>query len=105
MDLPRASHPRVRPLHTEQARVRRCGLIIIHEVAYLPFEQGAASLFFHLVSTCCENALPILTSNLPFARWSSRFGDKVVAVATIDGIVHHADVVTLKGFEWDWAPT
>jgi hypothetical protein len=39
----------------------------------------------------------ILTSNLPFARWGDVFGDQVVAAAMIDRIVHHADVLTLKG--------
>ena len=37
------------------------------------------------------------TSNLPFARWGDVFGDQVVAAAMIDRIVHHADVLTLKG--------
>jgi DNA replication protein DnaC len=39
----------------------------------------------------------ILTSNLPFSRWGDVFSDHVVAAAMIDRIVHHADVLTLKG--------
>ena len=39
----------------------------------------------------------ILTSNLPFSRWGDVFSDQVVAAAMIDRIVHHADVLTLKG--------
>jgi DNA replication protein DnaC len=35
--------------------------------------------------------------NLPFARWGDVFGDQVVAAAMIDQVVHHADVITLKG--------
>ena len=38
-----------------------------------------------------------LTSNLPFSRWGDVFSDDVVAAAMIDRIVHHADVLTLKG--------
>ena len=38
-----------------------------------------------------------MTSNLPFARWGDVFGDQVVAAAMIDRIVHHADVIALKG--------
>ena len=38
-----------------------------------------------------------MTSNLPFARWGDVFGDQVVAAAMIDRIVHHADVLNLKG--------
>ena len=39
----------------------------------------------------------IITSNKPFGRWGEVFGDEVVAAAMIDRLVHHADVVSLKG--------
>ena len=66
-------------------------------MGYIPFEQEAANLFFQLVSSRYEHASLILTSNLPFARWGEVFGDQVVAAAMIDRIVHHAEVITLKG--------
>jgi DNA replication protein DnaC len=69
----------------------------VDEVGYIPFEQDAANLFFQLVSSRYEHASLILTSNLPFARWGDVFGDQVVASAMIDRIVHHAEVITLKG--------
>ena len=84
-------------LAQELARLRRCGLIVIDEVGYIPFEQEAANLFFQLVSSRYEHTSLILTSNLPFARWGDVFGDQVVAAAMIDRIVHHAEVITLKG--------
>ncbi|MGH8882706.1 MAG: ATP-binding protein, partial [Stackebrandtia sp.] len=36
-------------------------------------------------------------TNAPFGRWGEVFGDDVVAAAMIDRLVHHADVVALKG--------
>ena len=84
-------------LAEELTRLRRYGLLIIDEVGYIPFEQDAANLFFQLVSSRYEHASLILTSNLPFARWGDVFGDQVVAAAMIDRIVHHAEVITLKG--------
>jgi DNA replication protein DnaC len=60
-------------------RLRRCGLIIVDEVGYLPFEQDAANLFFQLVSSRYEHASLILTSNLPFSGWGGVFGDQAVA--------------------------
>ena len=84
-------------LPSELAKLRRYGLIIIDEVGYLPFEQDAANLFFQLVSSRYEHASLILTSNLPFSGWGGVFGDQAVAAAMIDRIVHHADVLTLKG--------
>lgn len=84
-------------LANELTRLRRYGLIIVDEVGYLPFEQDAANLFFQLVSSRYEHASLILTSNLPFSGWGAVFGDQAVAAAMIDRIVHHADVLTLKG--------
>ncbi|MGM7680503.1 IS21-like element helper ATPase IstB [Microbacterium sp. A94] len=84
-------------LPQELTKLRRYGLIIVDEVGYLPFEQDAANLFFQLVSSRYEHASLILTSNLPFSSWGGVFGDQAVAAAMIDRIVHHADVLTLKG--------
>jgi DNA replication protein DnaC len=84
-------------LANELTRLRRYGLIIVDEVGYLPFEQDAANLFFQLVSSRYEHASLILTSNLPFSGWGGVFGDQAVAAAMIDRIVHHAEVLTLKG--------
>src|SRR5829696_4317932 len=44
-----------------------------------------------------QHASLILTSNLPFSGWGGVFGDQAVAAAMIDRVVHHADVLTLKG--------
>ena len=84
-------------LPRELSRLRRYGLIIVDEVGYLPFEPEAANLFFQLVSSRYEHASLVLTSNLPFSGWGGVFGDQAVAAAMIDRIVHHADVITLKG--------
>jgi len=65
--------------------------------ANYPFEQHAANLFFQLVSSRYEQASLILTSNPPFSGWGGVFGDQAVAAAMIDRVVHHADVLSLKG--------
>ena len=39
----------------------------------------------------------IVTSNKPFGRWGEVFGDATVAAAIIDRLVHHAEVINLKG--------
>jgi DNA replication protein DnaC len=84
-------------LQTELIRLGRYPLLVIDEVGYIPFEPEAANLFFQLVSSRYERASLIVTSNKPFGRWGEVFGDEVVAAAMIDRLVHHADVVALKG--------
>jgi DNA replication protein DnaC len=84
-------------LQAELARLSRYPLLVIDEVGYIPFEPEAANLFFQLVSSRYERASLIVTSNKPFGRWGEVFGDEVVAAAMIDRLVHHAEVVCLRG--------
>jgi DNA replication protein DnaC len=84
-------------LQAELVRLGRYPLLVIDEVGYIPFEPEAANLFFQLVSSRYERASLIVTSNKPFGRWGEVFGDDVVAAAMIDQLVHHAEVVALKG--------
>jgi len=84
-------------LQAELVKLGRIPLLIIDEVGYIPFEPEAANLFFQLVSSRYERASLIVTSNKPFGRWGEVFGDDVVAAAMIDRLVHHADVISMKG--------
>ena len=84
-------------LQAELIRLGRYPLLVIDEVGYIPFEPEAANLFFQLVSSRYERASLIVTSNKAFGRWGEVFGDEVVAAAMIDRLVHHADVIALKG--------
>jgi DNA replication protein DnaC len=84
-------------LQAEITKLGRTPLLIIDEVGYIPFEPEAANLFFQLVSARYERASLIVTSNKPFGRWGEVFGDDVVAAAMIDRLVHHAEVISLKG--------
>ena len=84
-------------LQDELVRLGRYPLLVIDEVGYIPFEPEAANLFFQLVSSRYERASLIVTSNKTFGRWGEVFGDDVVAAAMIDRLVHHAEVINLKG--------
>jgi DNA replication protein DnaC len=84
-------------LQPELVRLGRYPLLVVDEVGYIPFEAEAANLFFQLVSARYERASLIVTSNKPFGRWGEVFGDDVVAAAMIDRLVHHAEIVALKG--------
>ena len=84
-------------LQAELVRLGRYPLLVIDEVGYIPFEPEAANLFFQLISSRYERASLIVTSNKPFGRWGEVFGDEIVAAAMIDRLVHHAEVIALKG--------
>jgi DNA replication protein DnaC len=84
-------------LQDELTRLGRYPCLVVDEVGYIPFEPEAANLFFQLVSSRYERASLIVTSNKVFGRWGEVFGDDVVAAAMIDRLVHHAEVIALKG--------
>jgi DNA replication protein DnaC len=84
-------------LNDELARLQRIPLLIVDEVGYIPFDPQAANLMFMLVARRYERASLIVTSNKPFSAWGEIFGDDVVAAAMIDRLVHHAEILALKG--------
>jgi DNA replication protein DnaC len=84
-------------LDEELRRLERIPLLVCDEVGYIPFDPQAANLMFMLVSRRYERASLIITSNKPFSAWGEIFGDDAVAVAMVDRLVHHAEILSLKG--------
>jgi DNA replication protein DnaC len=72
-------------------------LLIVDELGYLPFEPSAAHLFFQLVSRRYERGSLLLTSNRSVGEWGTVSGDPVVATAILDRLLHHSQVVTIRG--------
>jgi len=52
---------------------------------------------FMLVSRRYERASPVVTSNKPFGAGADIFGDEITAAAMVDRLVHHAEILSLKG--------
>ncbi len=92
-----SEHKRQGNLETELRRLGFIPLIVVDEVGYIPFDPEAANLMFSLVSSRYERASMIVTSNKPFSAWGEIFGDDVAAAAMIDRLVHHAEILALKG--------
>jgi DNA replication protein DnaC len=84
-------------LDDELKRLERYPLLICDEVGYIPFDPQAANLMFMLVSRRYERASLIVTSNKPFGAWGDIFGDEITAAAMVDRLVHHAEILGLKG--------
>jgi DNA replication protein DnaC len=72
-------------------------LLIVDELGYLPFDQKAGHLFFQLVSRRYEKGSILITSNRAIGEWGEVFGDPVVATAILDRMLHHSQVVTIRG--------
>ena len=84
-------------LEAELRRLSFIPLIVVDEVGYIPFDPEAANLMFSLVSSRYERASMIVTSNKPFSAWGEIFSDDMAATAIIDRLIHHAEILSLKG--------
>jgi DNA replication protein DnaC len=86
-----------RQLKRYLAKLSRFELVIIDEAGYIPFSAEGAQLLFQVFSDRYEKASLIVTSNLPFAQWTSTFGDAALTAALLDRLTHHCSI-----HEFDW---
>jgi len=75
-------------------------LLVLDEVGYLSYDSRNADLLFQVVSRRHEKKSLVITTNLAFSDWPSIFPNATSAVALIDRIIHHADVIPIEGESW-----
>jgi DNA replication protein DnaC len=83
-----------------QQRLRsylRPTLLAIDEVGYLAYDAHAADLLFQVVSRRYEQKSIVITTNLPFKQWDTVFPNAACAVALIDRLTHHAEIIAIEG--------
>ena len=56
-----------------------------------------ADLLFQVVTRRYEKRSVVLTTNLPFSDWPTIFPNAGSAIALIDRLVHHAEIITIDG--------
>ncbi|HHH31743.1 MAG TPA: AAA family ATPase [Polyangiaceae bacterium] len=78
-------------------QMARYDVVILDELGYVPFDRAGADLLFTFITRVYEQRSLIVTTNLPFARWTEVFQDATAAAAVIDRIVHHATILTTTG--------
>jgi DNA replication protein DnaC len=72
-------------------------LLIVDEIGYLPIERAGANLFFQLVSRRYERGSLLVTSNQSLSAWGDVFGDRLIATAILDRLLHHSTILNIKG--------
>jgi DNA replication protein DnaC len=78
-------------------QLARYDVVILDELGYVPFDREGADLLFGFITRVYERKSLVVTTNLPFAKWSEVFHDATSAAAVIDRIVHHATVLQTEG--------
>ena len=75
----------------------RPSLLAIDEVGYLAYDAHAADLLFQVVSRRYEQKSIVITTNLAFKQWDTVFPNAACAVALIDRLTHHAEIISIDG--------
>ena len=72
-------------------------LLLIDEVGYLSYSNRHADLLFELINRRHEKKSTLITTNKSFSEWSEVFPNASCVVAMIDRLVHHAEILPIKG--------
>lgn len=72
-------------------------LLILDDLGYIKKDEHETSVLFELICHRYETGSIIITANQPFSQWDNIFPDSMMAVASIDRLVHHATVISITG--------
>lgn len=78
-------------------RLSRFDLLILDDMGYVKKTEQETSVLFELISYRYESGSIIITANQSFSEWGEIFPDKIMAVAALDRIVHHATIIKVDG--------
>ena len=78
-------------------RLARFQLLILDDIGYVKKSEQETSVLFELIAHRYEYGSLLITANQPFGDWGDLFPDKIMAVAAIDRIVHHAMIIKIEG--------
>jgi DNA replication protein DnaC len=83
--------------HAELTRVRnrwtRYDLIVIDELGYVMMPDTAAELLFQVIAGRAERAAVIVTTNLPFSEWTTKFPNARLCKAMLDRLTDQAHII------------
>ena len=85
-----------RALERRLRHYTRPSLVVCDELGYLAYDARAADLLFQLVSRRYEHRSLLITTNLPFKHWDTVFPNASCAVALIDRLTHHVEILVVE---------
>ena len=81
----------------EVARIERQQLLILDDFGIQPFDAQSRAALMEIIEDRHGKSSLIITSQLPVGKWYEVIGEKTIADAILDRIVHDAHRVELKG--------
>jgi len=80
-----------------RSQLARLDVLVLDEFGYVPAGQTAAELLFDVISTAYEKTSVIVTTNLPFERWTEVLGSERLVAATLDRLTHRCHLLEATG--------
>ena len=75
----------------------KADLLILDELSYLSFNRHQSELLFKVISDRSEKSSTIVTTNLPFSKWTDLFENTTMVVALIDRLTYRSHVLDMNG--------
>jgi DNA replication protein DnaC len=80
-------------LNRVRNRWLRYELIVIDELGYVMMPDAAAELLFQVIAGRAEQAAVIVTTNLPFSEWTTKFPNARLCKAMLDRLTDQANII------------
>jgi DNA replication protein DnaC len=81
----------------EVAKIERQQLLILDDFGIQPFDAQSRAALMEIIEDRHGKTSLIITSQLPVSKWYEVIGEKTIADAILDRIVHDAHRIELKG--------
>ena len=75
----------------------KADLLILDELSYLSFNRHQSELLFKVISDRSEKSSTIVTTNLPFSKWTELFENTTMVAALIDRLTFRSYVLDMNG--------
>ncbi len=76
-----------------RSRWTRYDLIVIDELGYVVMPDAAAELLFQVIAGRAERSAVIVTTNLPFSEWTTKFPNARLCKAMLDRLTDQANII------------
>lgn len=81
----------------EVARIERQHLLILDDFGIQPLDGASRAMLMEIIEDRHGKSSTIITSQVPVNKWHDIIGEKTVADAILDRIIHEAHRLDLKG--------
>ena len=80
-----------------ERNLAKADLLILDELSYLSFNRHQSELLFKVISDRSEKSSTIVTTNLPFSKWTELFENTTMVAALIDRLTFRSYVLDMNG--------